>query len=593
MTETRLAAVPAGEPQPLDLRSCPLLGRVTRLDRNRLEVELSDPGLAQRVTVSDLVALATDGDFLIGLVEAVQLRQARPARDGLAGDGPARASSVALQVMPVGRLSPGDGGGRATFRRGASGYPHVGSACHLVEGEQLHGFMSLLGRGVAPEEQLVLGRYAADRETEAIADGNRFFQRHLALIGSTGAGKSWAVALMLERASRLSHPNLIVLDLHGEYTPLARGGDLGRPIARSLRVAGPGDVARPNEDALFLPYWLLERDELMALVLNPDDPDAADHVFRFTEHVQTLKRVSLVDQGRRLALATFTVDSPIPYRLEHLVELLRRDDAEKIPQPPSNRLEPGPYFGRLTSFVSRLEARAADPRYGFIFDPPEETFGYDWLGEMAAKLLGEGAGGAGIKIVDLSEVPSAIVPLVAGVLARLVYDIQFWMDPARRTPVCLICDEAHLYLPAREDSGPVHRAALDVFEAIAKEGRKYGVGLVVVTQRPTDVSSTILSQCNNFVIMRLTNDHDRSMVERLIPEHLAGVTGVLPALEPGEGVVVGDALLLPTRIEFDPPAVKPASTTQPYWSLWTERSSNGDAIAAGVEALRNQLRSYR
>jgi DNA helicase HerA-like ATPase len=576
MVESGVAAVgtEAGETAGrLDLRSGSLIGRVTRLDRNRLEVELSEPGLAARVTVSDLVALPTGSDFLIGLVEAVHMR-------------PARNPGVALQVMPVGRLSPGEGVGDAAFRRGASGYPHVGSACHLVEGEQLHRFMSLLGRGVAPEEQLVLGRYAADRETEAIADGNRFFQRHLALIGSTGAGKSWAVALMLERASRLSHPNLLVLDLHGEYTPLTHRSGVTTPIARGLRVAGPADVARPSDDVLFLPHWLLERDELMALVLNPDDPDAADHVFRFTEHVQTLKRVSLVDQGRSLALATFTVDSPIPYRLEHLVELLRRDDLEKIPQPPSNRIEPGPYFGRLTSFISRLEARAGDPRYGFIFDPPEQTFGYGWLGETAAKLLG-----AGTKIVDLSEVPSAIVPLVAGVLARLVYDIQFWMDPARRTPVCLVCDEAHLYLPTREDSGPIHRAALEVFEAIAKEGRKHGVGLVVVTQRPTDVSSTILSQCNNFVVMRLTNDHDRAMVERLIPEHLAGVTGVLPALEPGEGVVVGDALLLPTRVEFDPPDVKPAGTTQPYWSLWAERPSSDEAIADGVEALRNQLRA--
>ncbi len=577
------AAVDAGaaaDPADLDLRSCPLLGRVTRLDRNRLEIELSEPGLAMRVTVSDLVALSTGSDFLMGLVEAVQVR---PVRNG--------ASSVALQVMPVGRLSPGADAVRATFRRGSSGYPHVGSACHLVEGEQLHQFMSLLGRGVAAEEQLVLGRYAADRETEAIADGNRFFQRHLALIGSTGAGKSWAVALMLERASRLSHANLIVLDLHGEYTPLTKEADGAGSIARGLRVAGPADVVRSSDDVLFLPYWLLERNELMALVLNPDDPDAADHIFRFTEHVQTLKRVSLVDQGRTLALATFTVDSPIPYRLDHLVQLLRRDDVEKIPQPPSNRLEPGPYFGRLTSFISRLEARAADPRYGFIFDPPEQTFSYDWLGETAAKLLGAGTGRAGIKIVDLSEVPSAIVPLVAGVLARFVYDVQFWMDPVQRTPVCLICDEAHLYLPAREGSGPIHRAALEVFEAIAKEGRKYGVGLVVVTQRPTDVSSTILSQCNNFVVMRLTNEHDRTMIERLIPEHFAGVTGVLPALEPGEGVVIGDALLLPSRVEFDPPRVKPASTTQPYWSLWTERPSSQEAIAAGVEALRNQLRA--
>jgi DNA helicase HerA-like ATPase len=132
--------------------------------------------------------------------------------------------------------------------------------------------------------------------------------------------------------------------------------------------------------------------------------------------------------------------------------------------------------------------------------------------------------------------------------------------------------------------------ALQAFEAIAKEGRKYGVALVVVSQRPTDVSSTILSQCHNFVIMRLTNDYDRTMVERLIPETLAGVTSLLPVLDVGEAVVIGDALLLPTRVRLDRPAVAPASGTQPYWTLWAERSSSPEAIEAGAEALRNQFR---
>jgi len=157
--------------------------------------------------------------------------------------------------------------------------------------------------------------------------------------------------------------------------------------------------------------------------------------------------------------------------------------------------------------------------------------------------------------------------------------------------VRVVCDEAHLYLPAAEESGPVHRAALRAFEAIAKEGRKYGVALLVVSQRPTDVSRTILSQCNNFVLMRMTNDYDQAIIEKLVPETLSGVTGVLPVLDVGEAVVIGDALLLPSRVKFDAPASKPASSTQPYWTLWAEQPSSRRAIAAGVEALRKQLRA--
>jgi uncharacterized protein len=579
----------------LDLSTCPLLGRVNRLDRNRIGIELTDPALKTHATVADLVAFPTGSEFLIGLLEAVT--QAPGAARGEGDEIEVGDAPVELRVMPIGTLTPGDGATPDFFRRGASSYPHVGGECRLIDGEQLHRFMTTLTEEVPPDERLVLGRYVADEDAIAAADGNRLFQRHLALVGSTGAGKSWAVALMLERAARLSHANLIVFDLHGEYAPLVRDNGGREPVARGLRVAGPADLEpgeeRPADDVLYLPHWLLERDEFLALVLNTDDPHASDHVFRFSEHVQTLKQISLVDAGREDAVDTFTVDSPIPYQLDHLVSLLKRDDTERIPQHPSNRVEPGPYYGRLTGFVSRLEARAADPRYGFIFSPPDETMSYRWLRETARTLLQAGPGPTGIKIIDLSEVPNAVVPLVAGVLARLIYNVQFWIEAERRTPICLVCDEAHLYLPAETEGSRVHQAALNAFEAIAKEGRKYGAALVVVSQRPTDVSRTILSQCNNFVIMRLTNDFDQAMVERLVPETLTGVVGVLPALEPGEAVVVGDALLLPTRVRFDPPTVKPASSTQSYWSLWRKHPSTEAAIDAGVEALRKQLRPSR
>jgi hypothetical protein len=559
----------------LDLRAGPLLGRVTRIERNRVTVELSDRQMVSSISVADLVAVPVGEVVLVGLLEAVSA-----ADDQL----------VELLVMPIGSLRPGASDTSDAFTRGISAYPRLGDPCHLVDGDGLERFMAIVADEVAPDERLVLGRYATGHP--AVADGNRLFQRHMALLGSTGAGKSWAVALMLERVARLDHANVIVFDLHGEYWPLEDVAG-GESVAKALRIAGPGDLARAEDGLLYVPHWLMEQSELMSILLDPNDPHASDAVFRFSEHVLSLKETSLVEAGRDEALATFTVDSPIPYRLDHLIQLLKRDDTEQVLQPPANRVVPGPFAGKLTGFISRLEARAADPRYGFIFNPPVETRSYEWLTDTAAKLLAAGRGSTGIKVVDLSDVPSAVVPLVAGVLARLVYNVQFWMSPERRTPVCLVCDEAHLYLPSAEGASAIHRAALRSFEAIAKEGRKYGVGLVVVSQRPADVSGTILSQCNNFVIMRLTNDYDQTMVERLVPQHLTGVAGMLPALEPGEAMLVGDALLLPTRVRFDPPAARPASATQAYWSLWRDKPSSRDAIAAGVEALQTQLRPNR
>jgi hypothetical protein len=573
----------------LELDQGPLVGHVRRLDRHWIDVLVSDPAIIALITVSDLVAFETESDFLVGMIDSITQGSAiAGSSNGAVPAGSGDVSEVEARVTPVGSFRPQDGGG--AFTRGASVYPHVGGECHLLDGDRLHRFMTLLAQDVPVDERLEIGHYVGGRKAVAVADGNRLFQRHVALLGSTGSGKSWAVSLMLERAARLSHANLIVFDLHGEYGPLTQGSGSRRPVARGLRVAGPADIGRVDENLLHLPYWLLRRDELMTMLTNLNDPDAPDQLLRLTEHLQTLKQISLVEAGRDAAVATFTVDAPIPYPLEHLVAMLNQDNTERIPRHPSNRLDPGPYFGRLTGLINRLEARAADPRFSFIFSPPDHTRSYQWLTDKAATLLEAGPGDTGIKIIDMSEVPSSVLPIVVGVLARFVYDVQFWIKPEQRVPICLVCDEAHLYLPSREDSIQIHGAALGAFEAIAKEGRKYGVALFVVSQRPDDVSRTILSQCNNFIVMRTANDRDQAMIERLIPETVAGVKGVLPVLDVGEAVVIGDALLLPKRLRFDVPKMPPTSTTQPYWTLWSERPSTRAAIDAGVEALRNQAR---
>ncbi len=563
----------------VDFASGQLLGVVRRLDRTTVVVG-SESVHAAHVTVSNLVALGYDDDRLIGMVESVE------ASSGSSDGG------LELRIAPVGTYQEGPDGAR--FVRGATAFPHVGDECRLISGETLRAFMAVLTDEVDAGERLVLGTYVDNEGAVAVADGNRLFQRHLALLGSTGAGKSWAVASILERAAELGHANLIVFDLHGEYGPLTESVNGAEPIARGLRVAGPNDVAagdsEANEDLLYLPYWLLSRDELMSFVLNASDPNAPDQLLRFTEHVQTLKQISLIEAGREDAGTRFTVDSPIPYRLENLLRMMREDNTERVPQHPSGTLNPGPYFGLLTGLITRIESRAIDPRFSFIFNPPEHTLSYEWLTETASTLLEASGDGPGIKIIDLSEVPSSVLPVVVGAIARFIYDVQFWMDPDVRGPVCLVCDEAHLYLPSREDSLPIHRTPVTTFESISKEGRKYGVSLVVVSQRPTDVSRTILSQCNNLIVMRLANERDQSMIEALMPESAPGVRGALPVLEVGEAVVIGDALPLTSRVRFDAPEIKPTSTTQRYWSLWRDKASSTTGIEAGVEALRATAR---
>ncbi len=555
----------------LSLDGGPVLGQVTSVDAGRVLVTLADDGAVDRASVSDLVALHAGDGFLMGIVDRLTCSE--------------NLDRVIAHIMPVGAFYPASGGG-GTFRLGAAHQPRIRAGCFLVEGERLGQFMASVADDVSPQERLILGRYGDENGVKAVADGNRLFQRHLAILGNSGAGKSWAVALLMERAGRLQSANLIVLDPHGEYGPLADAG-----VATRLRIAGAADLPQDADDQLHLPYWLLEIDELAMIVLNEDDPNSADQRLWLIHRIEALKRASLATAGSYKEMETATVDSPVPYRLEKLIESAERDEVEQIVLQPSGKLVPGPYAGKLRGLITRLDARRADPRFAFVFQLPESAFGTDWLPDTAMKLLQAGAPTGGIKAIDISEVPTSLIPLVAGLLARLIYDIQFWTEPTLRTPVCLICDEAHVYLREGEAESPIHGAAMRRFETIAKEGRKYGVCLAVVSQRPSELNQTVLSQCNNFVILRLSNDQDHEAIVQLVPGAFAGVAAVLPTLDVGEAVVIGDAIPLPARIKLDRATFGPDSSTVPCWSFWANQACSADAIVGGVAALRAQSRS--
>jgi uncharacterized protein len=572
-----------------------LIGRVAAVDTSRVVIDVQDASLLSRVGIGNLLAIqgATEQEFLIALTE----RATRSLREGLPDISEASADGDPLIVVPtdmlravlIGTFRAVDGSKVNTFKRGADSFPQIDRDCYVIEGPNLQRLMSLLGSGLSEKERLKLGSFVADRSAEAIASGDKFFQRHAAILGSTGSGKSWAVALLLERAANLKFANIIVFDMHGEYAPLGDKANGG--FAQQFRIAGPGDLEKPTKDVLFLPYWLLNRDEMLSMILDRSDQNAPNQASRFTLHVRSLKQKSLEVEKKEDVKRTFTVDSPIPYSIDDLVSLLETDNVTKGIGSKGAPVK-GEWEDRLTRFISRLQAKLEDRRYGFMFKPPADAQKYDWLAQQVLALLQSGDG-SGIKIIDFSEVPSDVLPVVTGTLARLLYEVQFWMSPEKRTPVSLLCDEAHLYLPTRDDADAVQRQALWNFERIAKEGRKYGFSLVVISQRPSDVSRTILSQCNNFLALRLTNDTDQGVIKRLVPDSLAGLTEILPLLDTGEALMLGDAVLLPTRIKLDLPKLPPNSATREFWREWSEKQSDNSAITQAVESLRSQTRLGR
>lgn len=285
--------------------------------------------------------------------------------------------------------------------------------------------------------------------------------------------------------------------------------------------------------------------------------------------------------------ANITLDSPVPYSLDTLLETLKAKDTEMVPGARGEKQ--GTYNGKLTRFIQRLETKQKDKRLNFMFASEDDLLSYDYMNVLCSKLmLPSVAGKKGVKIIDFSEVPSDILPLIVSLIARVIFSVQQWTTVEHRHPIAIFCDEAHLYIPANTEKS-IDAASLVTFERISKEGRKYGIGLVVISQRPSEVNRTVLSQSNNFIAMRLTNVDDQSVVKRLLPDSLGDYAEMLPILDIGEALVVGDASLLPSRIRITPPTLKPRSATIDFWDEWSKDATSVD-VSGAIEALRKQAK---
>jgi uncharacterized protein len=443
--------------------------------------------------------------------------------------------------------------------------------------------MAVISEVASGRQQLSLGHYSLDMDAEAFLNGNRLFQRHAIIVGSTGSGKSWTTARLLEQVAGLSNSNALIFDIHGEYSPLA-GGNI-----KCLRIAGPGDLDTNRslkEGILYLPYWLLDYDAMISMFVDRSEENAPNQAMVMARAITRAKRTYLEHGRHQDILDNFTIDSPVPYDLQDVMQELNDLNVEMV-ESSSGRLKQGDFHGKLSRMIARFENKCSDRRLGFLFRPPKESIEFGWLNELAETMLGGQEANAGLKIIDFSEVPSDILPLIVSLVARLAFTVQQWTPTDSRHPIALFCDEAHIYIPERVKVDAADEVSVHIFERIAKEGRKYGVGLIVISQRPAEVNRTVLSQCNNLIAMRLTNAEDQAVVRRLLPDSLGGFGDVLPILDIGEVLVVGDASLLPSRIRVSAPRTKPDSATIEFWDRWSGDDKLG-SIPDAVQAWRRQ-----
>ncbi|AXO17991.1 TPA: ATP-binding protein [Providencia stuartii] len=565
------------------------LGNIREVDTRKVTILVNSDKDLRKARVGQLVTVQLSGAtecWLIGMIDkvikAVVTQQLTPEiaeddADEIDAFEDSVVNTVKITLMGAARWDAIVQ--KYKFSRSLDHVPEIDSTCYVLKDAHLEEFMRVISECGDGEHSLELGSYKLNENARAYVDGNKLFQRHAALLGSTGSGKSWTVASILERSSQLPSSNLVVFDLHGEYKELS--------YAKQLRVPGPDEVDVDDDSLLFLPYWLLNTDELQSLFIDRSEFTAHNQVMAFQDSIIEKKRDSLVKAGNQEILDAFTLDSPIPFRIEDIIQHLEFLNQQMIPG--KTKDVQGPFYGQFSRLLLRLKSKTTDRRYSFLFGGKHSTQDYNYLSALAEKLMGFGKQKQSIKVIDFSEVPADILPVIIGLVARIIYQVQFWTDPNSRRPLAFVCDEAHLYLP-RKEGNPVERRAVEAFEKIAKEGRKYGVALMIVSQRPSDVSATILSQCNNIISLRLTNADDQATVRKLLPESLESLLEALPIMDVGEAMVVGDSVLLPSRIKIDPPTEKPLSATIDFWSRWQEDVTNAD-FALAVENMRRQNRT--
>ena len=493
-----------------------------------------------------------------------------------------------------------------SFDRGVSQYPNIGDAVHLAIDEDLRRIYEAGG-----ERHVAIGSLSSTDNIPAKISLDELVTRHSAVLGSTGSGKSTTIASLLRaitagdrEGGTYPSARIVLLDIHGEYA-----GPLG-DVARVFSVEPEADQRR-----LFIPYWALKTRELLDFLAGDLE---GNREAAFTEKIFALKLAShKAQQFPGLEAASLTVDTPVPFSLRRLwydlfdfeiatFEGKDRDqraleqpgDLETLTPPkykPHAMGPVGPFLNQAAYGIQRplrlLRSRLLDRRYDFLlrpgpWDPDKDGRVASDLDEL---LLGWLGNDKPVTILDLSGVPSSVLQRLVGSILKIVYEALFWSrektEGGIHRPLLIVMEEAHRYLA----NGSEELAAA-IVQRIAKEGRKYGVGAMVVSQRPSEVNETVLSQCGTFFALRLSNPADRARVRGTLPDALAGLLDLLPVLRTGETIVTGEAAKLPMRCRVTLPAKehRPRSEDPEVSAEWSlrRRDEGYDRVVAAWRAQR-------
>jgi len=527
----------------------PVLGRVIAVSGAQVSGVFRNDAATRAaggVQIGTLVKMRTSESSVYGIVSALRLTDPALLGDEIEG---------VVEIELICEAMDDKGGDAPVFQRGVSIYPTLGAEIYATQRDEISAIYA------RPQSANVrIGTLYQDHTLPAYLITDELLAKHFAVLGTTGSGKSCTVALILHRILE-QNPNgrVVLLDPHDEYSQAF--GDLAELI-------DPGN--------LHLPYWLLNFEETVAVMVGGHEADReAD--------IAILKAAILEAKRKYCALAGsdeyVTVDTPIPYRFGDLIKAI--DSAlGKLDKPDGT----APFL-RLKS---RLDALRSDRRFAFMFSGFTVA---DTMADVLGRILRIPVSGRPVSIIDLSGVPSEIVDAVVSVLCRMIFDFALWNVRPQAFPVLLVCEEAHRYVSSDPavGFGPTRRS----IARIAKEGRKYGVSLCLVSQRPSELDPTILSQCNTLFALRMSNERDHKFVHDALPEGSFGLLSALPSLKVQEAVVVGEGVAVPMRVCFDTldESLRPRSGSAPFSIAWqAEDQGHEDIVAETIERWRRQIR---
>jgi hypothetical protein len=513
------------------------------LDSSRLR-ELTvhdDPSIALSGQVGGHVKLEVGTRWLLANVRSLKLH-----------DGEAGTVLAEIDFLGEGEEQP-QTGRLVNFRRGITGYPAPGARVFPVSGNDMKQMFAADDRA-----HIEIGTVYPTTDVRGALYIDALLGKHFALLGSTGTGKSTSAALIMHRICDMApEGHIVMIDPHGEY---------------SAAFKGYGELF--NVDNLAMPYWLMNFEEHCEVFITSSGSERQRDMDILAKCLLQARARNRVAEG----LNKLTVDSPIPYTLSDLTSTITSEMGLL-----NKATDTAPYM-RLKGKIDELKA---DPRYQFMFSGMLIA---DSMAAFIGKIFRLPAKGKPISIVDVSGVPSDIVSVVVAMLSRLVFDYAIWSRNEVPRPVLLVCEEAHRYIPADKTSSG--QAVRKVLERIAKEGRKYGVSLGLITQRPSDLAEGVLSQCGTIIAMRLNNERDQAFVKSAMPEGARGFLDVIPALRNRECIVCGEGVSIPIRVSFDELERdrRPASSDPLFSELWRQTGDEDAMVQRVVKRWRSQGR---